>query len=800
VVAPADVYRTWLLCCVVVLAGACRSQLPATVRTAARLPLHVLERTAAGTRIATLPRPTAQVVRLSLFIDAGSRDGAPPQVATLAAWIAAASGGPGMEATVYPDVTELALGCTSKALAGCVDELARALATRNPSQTALARARIRLRDAQRRGLARDPSQTVDAMALQALLGTEAHGFFALGPPSDEPVLAADSVAKFLRDHYGPTRTLLVAAGDAEPARVREAVARSFGRSPRASIPRAARELKPDDDPKLAVGFDTQAALAVAVAGRDEPQLSGLLASLSTALSRNEPRIDLTGYVFETRGGAVAIARARSNDSELALDRVVRELARLRLEPAEPALRRVMPDDLINSSRRFGMSFGANGTTALRDFQFGAALLLDAGPGAGPRGQDTELNTEKSRTDHAQLVFTRAKSQAQPRTRGAIDEYGASVVAENGARIDVQFAQGPDIAIAVRVAFGAEQDPPLMHGQAALLATLTGLACAGMGPELLRGRLERLGATLEPRVDAESYGLLLRIPKQYWQEGLDLSLRCMRSPSRDGPHFAEAALQLQTRLRAHAGALGYRARAAALIAPRAPGEAAPWGAPGPLGNITARELELAARQTQNAVRWAVGIVGPVPIKDAMERSARRLADLPPGALAKPIPPGQLAAALQTDTPRASNASGVHVVATWTAAGKFQHPLGARLFARAAAALLSAVPGVEVLWQEGDLHAETGFAALALRLRPDVAPMLSQLLAAAAASIDDRFIDKALAPAAAQARDAQIAADAQLAVRAERVVRTRLGVVFAEPSADDAQKLMQALRASQPRWVQ
>jgi predicted Zn-dependent peptidase len=799
VVAPADVYRTWLLCCVVSLfASACHSEL-AAVRTAARLPSQVLDRAASGTRIATLPRPTAAVVRLSLFIDAGSRDASPPQAATLAAWIAAANGGAGIEATVYPDVTELALGCASSALDRCLDELARALATRDPSQSALSRARLKLRDTQRRGLVRDPGQAVDAMALHALLGSEARGFFSIGLPSDEPAFTPDSVAKFLRDHYGPTRALVVAAGDAEPARVRESVARSFGRLRPAAKPRTARELKPEVEPHLTVAFDAQAALAIAVAGRDEPQLNGLVSSLSQALSRYEPRIDLSGYVFDTRGGAIASLRVRSSDIELALDRVMRELARLKIEPTPAAPRRVIADDLINSSRRFGLSFGATASTVLRDFQFSTALLLDAGPGSGPKGQDTELETQNRRSEHAQLVFTRALGQAQPRTRGSQDEYGAALVAENGARIDVQFAQGPDVALALRVAFGAEQDPPLLHGQAALLATLTSLACAGMGPELLQGRLQQLGATLEPRVDPESYGLLLRVPKQHWQEGLDLGLRCIRSPSRDAPHFAEAALRLQLRLRAHAGALGYRARAAALIASGAPGRVAAWGDPGRIGNITARQIDLAARETQNGVRWAVGLVGPVPVRDAVDRIARRLADLPTGTLAKPLPASPVASAEAGTGPRATNATGVSAVVTWTATGKFQHPFGARLFARAIAALLSAVPGVEVLWQTGDIQAELGFAALALRLRPDVAPLLAQLLASAATSVDDRFIDKALEPAAAQAHAAQVAADAQLAVRAERAARTRLGATLAEPTAEDAQKLIQGLRAAQPRWA-
>jgi hypothetical protein len=292
---------------------------------------------------------------------------------------------------------------------------------------------------------------------------------------------------------------------------------------------------------------------------------------------------------------------------------------------------------------------------------------------------------------------------------------------------------------------------------------------------------------------------LRTPKENWQQALDLALRCMRAPSHDPRYLPEAALQLQSRLRRQAGALGLRASAANLVTPRAPGELAPWGDPERIGNVTGRDLLAALQSAEQGARWAVGIVGPVPVRAAMDWTARRIADLPAGALPKPTQQANIAVTLPTEAPRSNDARGAKLVAVWRVHGKFQHPFGALLFARAVGALLSAVDGVEVLWHDGDVHGGTGFAALALRVRADLGPQLGPLLQGAARSIDDAWLTRAISAAMGDAIAGQNAADAQLAVRAEHVARTRLGASFGQPSEQDARDLLQALRASQPGWT-
>src|SRR5690606_34722399 len=86
---------------------------------------------AGGARIGFLPRATDRRLWLSPGIDAGARDADPPQLATVAAWAAAAAP---IEARVLPDGIELARPCARRELEACVRSLADALRARSPSE------------------------------------------------------------------------------------------------------------------------------------------------------------------------------------------------------------------------------------------------------------------------------------------------------------------------------------------------------------------------------------------------------------------------------------------------------------------------------------------------------------------------------------------------------------------------------------------------------------------------------------------------------------------------------------------
>jgi predicted Zn-dependent peptidase len=800
VVSSTDLRRStaiaWITLGTLGLMFGCGGELP-KARTAARLPLQVFEETPVGVHIATLPRPTPGLVKLLLFIDAGSRDAVLPETATLSAWLAADGGGAQLQATVYPDATEIALSCTPNELDRCTATLARALAMRSPTPDAVTEARVRLRDGQRRALAADPLRALDALALRALLGPQAEAFFPLATPDSDLVAASDAVPRFLADHYGPKRTLLVAAGDVEPKAVREAVTDAFARSPQAALKRSERALTPVATPQLNVAFDEQGAVGVALAARDLTGLHDAVANLTEALARSEPRIELSGSIFAVRTGALALLRTRASDPELALDHVTRELARIVYEGPHPNTDTTVAEDVLSSARRVGFEFAAGGTAAPPALQFGAALYLSSGAEAPPPGPDSKAHDD-ARIAHAQATFATALKTADPHTSGDVDAYVASVAADSGAHIDVQFTQGSDVAIAVRVGLGADRDSPLLHGQAALLAELTGRSCAGMAPDMLRDRFAQLGASYEARVDAESYGLLIRTPKDHWQAALDLGIRCMRAPAHDTHAVLEASLALQSQLRQHGGAMLLRARTANMISPRAPGPLAPRGDPDRIANISVRDVDAALANLDFGERWAICVVGPVDVPKAVALAARRTADLTSGA-APAARWSEPAPVLPSEQPRSKDGSGAKLIAAWTTRGNFGNAFGARLFARAVAALLSGVPGVEPLWHDGDIYKETAFAAVELRIRPELAPMIGELLAGAAHNIDDDWLEHILPEALAEAAREDSARDAEFSVRAERVARTRLGANFEDPDPSTTRKLIAALRSSRPGWT-
>jgi len=775
--------------------GSAASLVVPQARSAAKLPHHVFETTREGMRIASLPRATPSVVWLALYIDAGSRDAALPETATLSARLAAERVGPSAAATVFPDVTELSLSCQASELKLCVERLASALATRDPESAALATARSRLRDDQRRALAAEPDSELDALAIEALLGAQSRSFFPLGRVDSDLVAAGKAVPEFLSHHYGPERALLVAAGDIGPNALMDLATSAFAGSPRALEPRGERELVPAARAKLAVSFDAKSAATLALAGEDESSLRDATQTLTTVLAQIEPKASVKGHVFAARSGALAVLRLRGTDSELALREAARALARMQREPQRATPPVAKPDDLRSSARELGLAFGAEGGAGPHALHFGAALALAAEPDGGPADMKRQAEREQARREHAQNQFEEAIDQADPALKGEQDDYVAAVQLKNGARIDVQFMQGSSVAVAIRIANGAASDPPSMHGRAALLATLTSMYCAGMGPELLQGRFEQLGATLSTRVDAESYGALLRVPKEHFEAATELLLRCVRTPSRNPAHLVEASTRLQQQLKSTEHGLTLRARTADLLSPKAPGPLAPWGDPNRIPNLQARELEQALRDNGVGDRWAIGVVGPVEVRSSTSFLARRLADLAATPRTAAAHWDEPAAVLPSDPPRSRGPHGTFI-AVWSAHGDFPGALGAELFARSMRALLGALPGVEVLWHEADSYKQTSFAAVALRVRQDLLPSAPKWLREAAQSLDNVWLEQALDPAIAESDRLRNAAQAELTVRAEHIARLRLGASFDAPTLDSARKQIIALRAAQP----
>ncbi len=786
----------WLVASIALL-GACASG--ASPLHSKAPPASVEHTVRAGARVVVLQRPTPGLCRLSLFIDAGSRDASPPQAATVAAWLAAEHAGGMLEALVYPDVTELSRSCAPAELERCIGELARALSLRAIGEAAFARAQTKLEETRRRALAADPDRPVDELAVTALLGDAAGGFFPLGRAADDAQLTAAAVQRLYRDHYGPRRALLVAAGEVDPERVRELASRALSQLPAAAAASAQRVLEAEDEPVLQTAIDERTLVGFALAGTSESVLRAQVRALSERITSPDEML-VSGHVFGVRGGALGLVRIEG-DPAATLARATRELVLLSREQPPANAPGASGDDLASISRELGLRFGTRAdltedelgnddTTASRaSLRFGAGLLLAGAPGAGPRTREQLAKTDDVRRERAQAQFSRALATAEPRTSGVVGESGSAVVTDNGARIDVQFAHGSYVAIAVRIALGAEHDPPALLGRAALLASVTATACAGMGPERLRGELAQLGAALEPRTSAESYGLLLRAPRGNWRAALDFALRCARTPSRDPAHVAAAAVSLQRQLAASADP-PLRARVAAQIAPRAPGMLAPWGDPSRIGSLTAREVADAFGAIELGARWSVAVVGPVPIGEVTSSIARRLADLPTGALPNAAQPGQLDP-IPLTIPEGYESDAVTLLATWNARGDYGHALGATVFASALHAVLALAPGVEVQWQDADVYPAGAFAALRLRVSEELVPRMAAVLTETVARLEPALLEEALARGRAVALAARSGAEAEAAVRAELLARTRLGAKVGPPAIEEAEELLAAL---------
>ncbi len=743
------------------------------------MPGQIVLGVSAGTHVATLVRATPGVLRVSLFIDAGSRDASPPQLATIAAGLAATHGDRTLQPVVSPDLTELARDCASAELESCVRQLRTALDLRAVSDADLLRARLQLRDDRRRALAADPERQADRGALHALLGDAAAGFFPLGESAGDDASDTAAVQQFLRAHYGPSRALVVVAGDAEPERVKRAVASAFAGASAAGAARAAHALVAQSEPSVEVAVEERESVSLAILAARATTARAVVAALQEELNRSE-RADMTlrGNVFSVRGGALAVVRVQTASAEHGLLTSARELARLMLEPPPSAEPAPEADDLLGVSRAFAAQW-SNGSAQARagesaGFSFAAGVLVKGGRGDDPRNPDPNAAERTRASERMHDALTLALTEARPDTKGTIAELAASVVAGNGARIEVRRQHAERVAIAVRSALGAGEDPPLSHGRAALLATLTATACAGLGPERLNAELAALGATLSPRVDAESYGLLLDVPSARWREGLDLALRCQLEPSRDPVHVADALLRLQGRLGGSQSPLTLRARVAALLAPRAPGLCAPWGHPELLGNVNGAELERVLPRALTGARLSLAIFGDVPPDEAVARAARRVSRLPAGSLAQrvdagvPVPPPPAAASSGLDS---------HLLVVWhahDAALSGAGSVSAVVAAGALATALARTPGLRVLARDAGRCGDDAWSALLLRVAAEALPNLPAALTRAVGVVPAPLLAEALQRGLDEAERRTAQAGSQLDVSAERLARERLGV--------------------------
>jgi predicted Zn-dependent peptidase len=679
-----------------------------------------------GTHVVALRTAEGGDATLSLFVDAGARDADPPQVATLAALVAVEAAGPGFEARVTPDGTEIRGTCAAAGLDDCIGALARALARREVDPETLTRAHRTLA-ARRRRARNDDAREAHRVALHALLGPKAaRGLDPLGEPDGDDAADATALARFLAAHYGPARALLAASGAIAPAEVTDAVERTFADLPRALTGRAER---PPLVPRTSVAVEVGALGAVSVAAQVDDAAHGravahalLEAGLPRRLDQRDPPA-LDAHAFDLRGASFVIVRAvpvgevRRATRELAF-----ELGRALVE-AEPLAHASPPDPPgIDPARALGQRWlvGAldagpapseaspdpGATTATATVHVGVGAVLPGGRADRVGASDPDAVLRRSARGRLTTALEAAMESLTPPRRGTAHADGARVVLANGARVDVRrMPRHRRVRIRVRVAGGAAEDPPGMHGRTALHATAMSRGCVGHPHAALRLRLRRLGAAWAPTVDADAFGFTLDAPREGWQEALDLALACLTAPD-----LSAAALQGAREALAQTFAQGppYRAWAARALAPRTPGTVAPWGTPDDLAHVDRPDVVRAHGERVVGARTHLTVDGDLPVLDVLERAARRLARLRPGRLAAPLPPGA-----PVDEPLLLSAAAdpAATVLAWRL-GPDVDAQRAQAFARQAALALAEGPAPRAVWSEGGRAPWGAWAAVGL----------------------------------------------------------------------------------------
>ena len=765
-----------------------------------------------GARVVMLRRPTPGHVHVALWLDAGARDASPPQLATIAAWVAAARAGDDVQARVLPDGTSFEVSCETATIGSCVAALGRVIATRDATEEEVSRLRVRL-GAVRRRAASDDARLAEALALAALLGDGAAGFAPLGAAEDDEAVGARAVSAFLGAHYGPRRAMLIGAGDARPEALTDAVSSALGASVPAGEARATRTLAGADGTRTeararaAVGSTSVAAIAIAASGIQRAAVIAHAIAGSDIGARLETEGPLV-HAFEVRGGALVLAHVAHEE----IDRAAVELAvATQTAMAEETRARTLAldDDAVTAARAIGLRWVATGDAAALALSTLDADASDTSPGtdepanagalalgvliAGGRADSDEADPDRAARERATAIadsaLEAARAAAQPASRGEVSDHAASVVTANGARIDVRRrSEDARAAVAMRFAGGAASDPPSVHGRAALLAVLAAETCPALGPGGAAERAAAVGATIAPRVDARSWGLVVEAPASHWREALDLATRCALAVTPSRTDVERARILLLDRLDGGAVLAAWAARS---LAPDAPGGIAPLGGLDAVRETSVASVRRAWREAATGARISVAIVGDVPVDDAVARAARRVARLEAGTAVGRTPEVEVA---QPDGPLAEDYPGPspRVVATWRAgAGAARNADAARVLADVLAVRLGSAHGLRTVWADGGVDARGAWAAVALDASEAALADLPSRIAGTLGTIEDESLRDAYA---ARAR-ARARGEARPAEAADAVARRRL--TPAPRSSPDA--TWAALRAASPGYV-
>lgn len=728
---------------------------------------------AAGTQIVLVPRSTSGRVWLSLWLDAGSRDADPPELATLAMWTAVSADD--VAVRVLPDGIELTLPCRTPALHECLSQLAAAVGQRRLDPERWSAAERRLEDARAR-IAGDEGRRLDALALEALLGRSIDPLGRAAEPAD-----IEAAEQFLADHAGAGRLLLVAIGDVDARALREAVEVTLGRLPRARRSRAVREAHGARSVRVEVG-DREAVAAATL----RPSIADGARLARRWLARVEgdvPRARATADTFPVRGGAAVVARVEGREAQRAL---VEHLAELSEEPALQASDPPPSEDGPRALARWiGVRWASRQREAVRA-GLGVAVLLDGGRG----DRVGEADPDAALRDAAERELTHVlRATLDPVTlEGTVSADLVDARLPGGAVLRARrLAGAARLSAVVLFEGGAEEEPADEHGVTALLTRLAAEGCDEVSRRELGLTLESLGIETAAILTAEAWGLRVEGPPDRWREVSYLAPRCAGLPYLDTGEVGATRETLMATLTRpeHAG----RALVATLLSPAAPGRVAPLGSAHGVDAVSPRVLARARRQRVARVRARLALAGDVAMDDAARILARGAARWDEGAAPELAP-----WAASTEPMRGGRHpyDRYEAVVAWTTTAPDQGDMAAAAFAQAAARALSGEPGLRALWHEGGTHGGRAFALVGLETSPDALDGLPAHVSRAVGTLGW-----------SEVADVAVADDEERRAWGEsspRRVALALATRSAEPLArDEAIRILEQLASSSPYYV-
>jgi predicted Zn-dependent peptidase len=604
-----------------------------------------------GRKLAVLRLSSRGLVRVSLFIDAGSRDAEPPQVATLAAELAAAAAGPEVEAWTSPDAIELSVEGEADELPALLERLGNALALRTVDASALAQ-RISALEAQRARALSDPARMASELSLRAVLGASAEGLFPLGRAEDDGAISRASVEAFLAEAFGADRTFVVIAGDITRASARDAWARATRRWPAAGRPR--REPEPLEG-RFAVEVQVDSARAFVA--------TALLPSIDTAIAARalleESALARTGaataFAYPIEGGALLTVSAAPNTPASTEPALVRTLLRaIDAADADAAVAytgsmagraHATSASVREVARQVGLRWAASGEAAPRAVAVGLGVVIDGGRGDDAREDDPDASLAGRAETELEATLRAARAAANPSFEPDANEPGWLKLA-NGSRVRFEpSVSSASFGLAIAFEGGLAEEPPDVQGRTRLIAMALAKRC---------GRELGSEAIVRGFAEDRAFGIWLETTADQWTGMAQRALDCALAMPLDARSIEDARVLMLQRLEDEPEWPLFAAISRA-IAPGAPGLVWSLGRPDSLDRVRVAGVRAMLERARVGKRVRISASAPVPEETVLRFLASAVGSLAPGEAPPPQAPGTA-----TEGPMALESPGVAFV--------------------------------------------------------------------------------------------------------------------------------------------